>query len=731
MSAWSRKGHVVARPAGAAALVLIAFSPINVPASAQDTDAASQPASQPATRPVEVDHETLLEIVSREPLHKPELMRADGKPLTDEDRAELKKADEHISSADAAKAAGKWADAARDAKAAAEIRSKVLGDKNHLTISADIASRIGQQVASLSDEARAKYTAAIADRDQARALQEDGRFEAALEKIQTALADLTAVLNENHADVGLAQLRLGSIFTDMARLTEAETAFAKARQILERSYGDQHPETARLYDRLGWLRIYQLSTGENTRPRLQEAVAILAKAVKIFQETLGENVDDAEALDNLGTALLYAGNPLEAARAKLRALYIRETLLGPNHKDTGVSLSNLAWLYSRMGKPEPVIPLRTRALRIFESGLPKGHPYPSMVRNDLANDYINQNQHDEAIELLEAAIVLDADRLAALEADAIVRKRVLGEAYLQVGKIEEGRRQLAEVYELSLAVYQKGFVDSAHNLLSRLSGAYQLHRMYDDYCRVQQKLVEWDDARRGSDDSLAIVQRAVRLASVLREVGRHAEAKAIFERVIPRAQKLGEPALIELVGALVQMSRACESLGEYRNATRIADDAARVAEAKLGRQSGLTAFAMMWLGRMNSLEKHNELAEFSLNDALSILKGFKNEDLSAELQMIQQLAEHYLRKGDREKALQYFRDGLAICRKVEPQLSNSYVDASIAAMLRGLLKASDAGGATPSERTEWSAEFKQRLEKLKLRHALSAEEKAWLAELAA
>jgi tetratricopeptide (TPR) repeat protein len=215
-------------------------------------------------------------------------------------------------------------------------------------------------------------------------------------------------------------------------------------------------------------------------------------------------------------------------------------------------------------------------------------------------------------------------------------------------------------------------------------------------------------------------------------VGRHDDAKAIFNRVIPRAQRLGDQGLVDLVGGLIQLSRVYEALGDVPNAIKVADDAARVAEAKFGRQAGLTAFAMVWLGRMNSLAKHYEVAEFSLNESMTILKDLKSQDPSAELQIVQQHAEHYLRKGDKDKAMTLFRQGLAICRKVEPSLKDPYVTASTAAMLRGLLRSSDGSSSeATSERAEWQGELKGRLEKLKQAHALTAEEKAWLAELAA
>ncbi len=717
----------------AAGLVLIAPLPtVGQTPGATSQPAATQPGTSSGQTPAKLDHKTLLELASREPIYTPKLKAHDGAELSDAQQAELKTAEEKMASADKAREAGKWADAAPAAQEAAGMRSRVLGDQHHLTITADVASRIARQVAGLSPEAQARYASGIEARAKARSLEDDGRYEDALKEAQKSIDELKAQLGDDHIDVAAGELRKGSILIDLSRFDESNAALSKAQPVFEKTYGEIHPETALLYDRIGWLRIYQTSRGAgDTRPLLQEAVQFLSKAVRGLQLTVGETQETAESLDNLGTALLYLGKANESVHMKLRALFIRETLLGPRHKDTAVSLSNIAWVYARINNLEEAIPLRERALAIFDAVLPKSHPYPYLVRNDLATDYLTMRQPEKAVELLENAPPEDAGRVDALDMGAMMRKKILGDALLRTGRIEDARKALAEVYELAVRSHNNGASDTASNVLTRLIASYQYARMYDDMCRPMETQVQWDDARRGDSDTPADVQRAVRAASVLREVGRPADAQALLEPVIRRARQLGEPATVDLVGALIQQARVHEVLRDVKTAIRFADDAARVAEARFGRQSGLTAFAMVWLGRMNSVNQQYELAEFSLNDAMAILEGLKSEDASARLQILQQQAEHYLRKDDKARAETLFREGLAICREAEVMIKDAYVDASTAAMLRGLVQATEgAASDQSSQRSEWQKELRSRLEKLKKAHALSAEEKAWLADMA-
>ena len=67
----------------------------------------------------------------------------------------------------------------------------------------------------------------------------------------------------------------------------------------------------------------------------------------------------------------------------MRAVVIREKVLGEEHPDTATSLNNLAILLSDQGSYQEARPLYERALAIREKVYGEEHPYTKRVRQNL------------------------------------------------------------------------------------------------------------------------------------------------------------------------------------------------------------------------------------------------------------------------------------------------------------------------------------------------------------
>ena len=94
-----------------------------------------------------------------------------------------------------------------------------------------------------------------------------------------------------------------------------------------------------------------------------------------------------EAINMLNQAGVYLVERAEYEQAEpllLRALAIREQMLGANHPNTAQSLNNLAYLYEVQGQYEQAEPLYKRALAIHEQVLGANHPDTIIVRANYA-----------------------------------------------------------------------------------------------------------------------------------------------------------------------------------------------------------------------------------------------------------------------------------------------------------------------------------------------------------
>ena len=101
----------------------------------------------------------------------------------------------------------------------------------------------------------------------------------------------------------------------------------------------------------------------------------------------------------------------EAEAFYLHSLSITEQELGPDHPDVGITLTNLAILYTVQGKYAEAEPLYQRALRIWEQALGLDHPQLAYPLNGLANLYREQGKVGEAELLYQRALQISEQAL--------------------------------------------------------------------------------------------------------------------------------------------------------------------------------------------------------------------------------------------------------------------------------------------------------------------------------
>lgn len=79
-------------------------------------------------------------------------------------------------------------------------------------------------------------------------------------------------------------------------------------------------------------------------------------------------------LNNLGVLAAARGEIVEAERCYLRALTIKERVVGPDHPDVAMTAHNLAMLHAEQKRDVEAEAGYQRALRIFTTTLPPDHP---------------------------------------------------------------------------------------------------------------------------------------------------------------------------------------------------------------------------------------------------------------------------------------------------------------------------------------------------------------------
>lgn len=707
----------------ATAFLLCLMGQVRAQSGATTSQPTSSPASTPTSRPVPkfvtMAHEAMLAEVSKRPLVTVTQKSSAGKDLTDAEKSELRAADESMKKSVSARKQGDFRGASLSSREALDVYQKIFGAAHYLSVTALVETTTTSQFATGAPAEREDLATADRSEEAAEAAAKQGNFFLARTEARKAVDIRERILGKNHSELGDSLRILGNAQIELQSFDDAQALLLRALELVEATYGKNHPKTALILDRLGWLRIYQ--------GKYELAANHLRRAVYIFNSSTGETAETAESLDNLGTALTYPGEYEEAINGKLRALFIRQTLLGPEAKDTGVSLSNLAWLYSRIGKRDEIIPLRRKALAIFEKVLGIDHHDTIIELSNLAQALFVEGKNDEAAKLFEQQIARDDKHTGPIDPGSVNRLMVLGSIYLKSDRLPDAERTLSRALEKGIQLYESGERTAAVNELLRISKAFEIHRMLDDALKVREKLWQWDEAQVTLANA-STIQRKAQLARLYIDVGRAKDAKEVLLKAVGEAKLLygqGEP---ETIAPLLSLCTAQEKLGEYDEAVKVCGEVLRLIEARLNKDSPSAVFAMALLGRIQTRQKNYDIAKFSLEEAQEKFDKSARKDRLVEIGIRRNLAVCQLGLGQKEDALKLFRKVIDQARE-EAKNGGAYAEAELAESIKKLLDVAGELSLDAKERDELRSELRNVLEKLRQAKALDADNKAWLQEL--
>lgn len=135
-----------------------------------------------------------------------------------------------------------------------------------------------------------------------------------------------------------------------------------------------------------------------------EAEPYLAQALSIRQTLLGEHMDTAASLTNMGTLLWKWRSNAAAMPYFEEARQICERLLGLNHPRTARSLNNLAVLYSRHGHYETAQVYFEKTLAIYEQLGAMDDPMIPQILDNMALMFRDCGQFEQSRTYSERAL---------------------------------------------------------------------------------------------------------------------------------------------------------------------------------------------------------------------------------------------------------------------------------------------------------------------------------------
>ncbi|MBI5762565.1 MAG: tetratricopeptide repeat protein [Planctomycetes bacterium] len=680
---------------------------------------ATAQTSQPAASLIDPwpPFEVSLAEVKKQPLLLPaDKTNLEGKPLTDAQRKEAEQAGKLLDESHQLRKKGDFAGALPKAREALRLRLAIYGSAHFHTITAIAAEKtLARYVASPPDELN---DLAESDRAQlkAEAAYDKNEYANALSLATKALGIRERILGRGHHELGECYRIIGSAQTELSQMKEAELSLDRGVESTEKAYGKFHPVLARILDRQGWL---YFNIGDLTR-----ALSAHKTAVRIYSLTTGDTLDSAEACDNLGTVLAMRGDYDDALTSKIRALVVREAVAGPDSKDVGISYSNLAWLYTRLGVEAQVVPLRQKALAIFQKLLGPDHPYTTTETVNLGVNLQNLKRVEEAIALFKQAVDADEKRAAPIDAMVVGRITRLGTATFEAGRRDAADGILKSALAKAAEVKKLGNTRGAANEVRLIAEVYDAYRMYDSGIAALQEAAKWDDPALPDDSTVA---RGQMLGNMLVAVGRQTEGRDILKKTVDIANKLYGVGDRRTAAPLMALTIAYERSGDLAGAERTCDQVLKISESKFGAESKSNAIALRQMGRIYLLQKKIDLARFALDDCKKTVEKYQEFEQVEMVRTLHEYAELQVAEGNRGDAVKSLRDAYQRCKKLNEKTRTPHLDGLNAKTIKKLLDA--IGNDAAPDKDALRSELRTILNRLKEGRSLDAENRQWLSEL--
>ena len=290
-----------------------------------------------------------------------------------------------------------------------------------------------------------------------------GDLDAAEKNYLRALAIREKLDGTEHPNVASTLGILGATYLNREKFAQAEATYRRALAIREKASGAEHPDTASA--------LYSLSSVYSRRGDYARAEPLLKRALAIQEKSLPDSFYLALTLNNIAYLYLETGNYEQSEAFYIRSLALHEKLFGPEHAYVATPLNSLAILYRTKGDYLRAEPMLKRALAIQEKAVGAEHPDTAIALNSLALLYSERGDDERALPLLQRALAIREKAEGAESSTVASTLSSIASVYNRKG---DNVRAIA-LYQRALAIVEKtlGTENSLYaHVLNNLAVAY-------------------------------------------------------------------------------------------------------------------------------------------------------------------------------------------------------------------------------------------------------------------
>jgi tetratricopeptide (TPR) repeat protein len=286
------------------------------------------------------------------------------------------------------------------------------------------------------------------------------------------IAEKMETTNSKEATEQVSEIyaRIGYGLDQMGDYPEALKYDYRALSIREKILGEEHPDTATIYN---YLALVYVTQGDYPKSLMYHQ-----KALKIREKVLGaEHPDTIISYNNIAGVYYAQGDYIQALEYYHMALAINKKILVTDHPYMAFNYNNLSLIYRDQGDYTNALEYAQKALEIREKVLGAAHPDTATAYNNMALVLFDQRNYSEALVYYKKSLEIAERILGTDHTNTATVYNNIAAAYQQLGD----HHQALMNYEKALEIRTKVFGVEHPSTASSYNNIAQLYFSDGDY----------------------------------------------------------------------------------------------------------------------------------------------------------------------------------------------------------------------------------------------------------
>ena len=477
-----------------------------------------------------------------------------------------------------------------------------------------------------------------------------GEAEKAIGFLERAVRLRGDLLGRDHADTLKAMNSLAVAYDaagkfDLAlRLREEELKLQKAK------FGPGHPETL--------ISMSNLARAYRVAGKLDLALPLWEETLKLMKAHPGSH--STELMSHVAAIHQNAGEFDLALPLREEALKLNRAKLGPEHRDTLMSLNNLAEAYRNAGEFDLALSLHEETQKHFKSKFGPEHPDTLMSLNNLACAYQDAGKWSLALPLFDEALKLNRAKLGPEHPGTLLSMSNLAESYLGAGKLELALPLHKEALRLRKAKLGPDHPDTLQSM-SNLAKAYLHAGKLDLALPLCEESLRLRKAKLGPDHPHTL-ESMTNLAKAYEDAGKFDLALPLYEETLRLRKAKRGPDHPQTLNTMGYLGKAYQAAGKLDVALPLFEETLKLAKAKLGPEHPSTLTSMGNLAVAYRAAGRGDLALPLFEETLKLLKAKCGPDHLNTLVSMDNLATAYRDAGKLDVAVPLVEETLRLMK---------------------------------------------------------------------